>query len=80
MRSLRTILPVLLAALGLPALALPPAPATHRVQALRTGAGEPHIRYTSVGRPAPALPRQAEPTVRTRPYRPGAVGEGAAKN
>jgi hypothetical protein len=68
----RSILPILMFALGLQAISAQPAP--RRVRELRPGVGEPRLRDPSAARTA--QPRGE----RVLPYKAAKPGEGAPKD
>lgn len=59
---------------------VPSSGATHRVQVLRAGEGEPRQRDTGTARtPTPSTPHQNQDKVRTRPYQAAKPGQGLPK-
>ncbi|GLH71812.1 hypothetical protein GETHLI_03140 [Geothrix limicola] len=85
MRLVLNVVPTLLLLAGnLSALAVQPEPprsvATHRIQVIRPGKGEPRTREAVAARTAsPQTPTTDGGMRRTRPYQPAKPGEGAPK-
>lgn len=84
MRRIVYMIPLFILATGFSAFAdqpaSPKAGATHSIQILRAGKGEPRVRDAAAARTAaPRTPDPAEGTGRTRPYQAAKPGEGEPK-
>jgi hypothetical protein len=83
MRRILPFLPIILATLGLPTLAVqteaPKPVPTQIIQIIRTGKGQPRVRDMSAARVA-SLRTLDQGGGHTRPYQVAKPGEGAPKN